>query len=88
MKNTKNTIAISLMKKLINKSLEDITVADIVNGCNVSRQTFYYYFNDIYSIVGWIYVQEVNKMLNNHLDINTWQESTYKLLNWIKKIMF
>jgi len=85
MKNIKNIFAASLMKMLDNKALENITVTDIVNDCKVSRQAFYYHFNDIYAIVGWIYIQQVNKSINNYLNINTWHKDSINLLNWMKQ---
>ena len=85
MRNMKNDFSVSLMKMLDKKSLEDITVTDIVNDCKVSRQTFYYHFNDIYTIVGWIYAQETQKALNDHLDINTWMTGCCNLLHWMEE---
>ena len=85
MRNMKNDFSVSLMKMLDKKPLEDITVTDIVNDCKVSRQTFYYHFNDIYTIVGWIYAQETQKALNDHLDINTWMTGCCNLLHWMEE---
>ena len=40
------------------ESFEKITVKDIVEDCGVNRQTFYYHFQDIYELLGWIYKTE------------------------------
>ena len=43
------------MKELMKrKSLEKITVSDIVQNCGLNRQTFYYHFQDKYDLVNWI----------------------------------
>lgn len=81
----KDAFAVSLMKMLDSKPLDNITITDIVNDCNVSRQAFYYHFNDIYAIVGWIYIREIDKALKNNLNVNTWQDDSCDLLNWISK---
>lgn len=65
---------------LENKALDKISVTDIVSDCGVSRQAFYYHFNDI---VEWIFIQETENALNNHQDINTWQIGYCNLLNWL-----
>ena len=41
---TKRALAASLKKLLLEKPLDKITVIDIVEDCEVNRQTFYYHF--------------------------------------------
>jgi len=85
MRNLKNDFATSFMKMLKSKPLENITVTDIVNDCKVSRQAFYYHFDDIYGIVGWIYAQEAEKALSNNYNLDTWQIGYCNLLNWLRE---
>lgn len=35
------------------KNVDKITVKDIVESCNISRQTFYYHFQDIAEVIEW-----------------------------------
>jgi len=35
------------------KSIDKITVKDLVEYCDISRQTFYYHFQDIYEVIEW-----------------------------------
>jgi AcrR family transcriptional regulator len=81
----KETFAAVLMETLKSKTLDKITVKDLVDSCGVSRQAFYYYFNDIYDIIEWIFLQEAEKVLMENSDINTWQFGYCLLLNWLKK---
>ena len=47
---TKKAIMASFVR-LVNKTpLDKITVKDIVEDCGVNRNTFYYYFQDIYAL--------------------------------------
>ena len=45
---TKLALANALKKLLQKKFLDDITVKELVEECEVNRQTFYYHFQDIY----------------------------------------
>lgn len=56
---TKKKLAESLKKFMAVKSLNKITVTDIIKDCDVNRKTFYYHFGDIYALVQWILEQEV-----------------------------
>lgn len=40
------------------KSIDKITVKDIVEYCGISRQSFYYHFQDIQEVIGW-YLQRM-----------------------------
>ena len=72
LKNAKEKFAESLRKLLGKKMLDHITIKDIVEDCGVSRQTFYYYFTDIYQIVEWVYTNLVSEALNNNRSFDTW----------------
>ena len=48
---TKKAILASFMKLCAKKSPEKITVRDIVDDCEINRNTFYYYYQDIYALV-------------------------------------
>ena len=40
-----------LLKLLEEKSIDKITVKDICERCEINRNTFYYYFSDIYEVL-------------------------------------
>ena len=48
---TKRAIVDSFLKIAAKKPFDKITVRDIVDECGVNRNTFYYYFQDIYAVV-------------------------------------
>ncbi len=50
-KSTKNEIMTALGQLLQSKRLDDITVTELVERCNISRQAFYYHFSDLYGVV-------------------------------------
>ena len=48
--NSKELIQASFRRLLFAKSLDKITVRDIVEDCGLTRNTFYYYYEDIYDL--------------------------------------
>ena len=47
---TKQAIQASFRTLLLAKSLDKITVRDIVEDCGLTRNTFYYHYEDIYDL--------------------------------------
>lgn len=84
LKTAKYAFADSLKKMLEEKTLEHITVTDIVQDCGTTRQAFYYHFSDIYSLLEWIYMNEAASLLKNHHDIDTWQQGYQLILDWMQ----
>ena len=67
---TKKALAHSFITCLEQKPLSKITVSEIVNHCGVNRKTFYYHFEDIYSLMRWTLEQEFINVIQK-LDIMT-----------------
>lgn len=44
---TKDLIVNSFLKLMCSEDFDKITVTELVNNCQISRQTFYYHFDDI-----------------------------------------
>lgn len=58
---TKQAITDAFHALLIKRSIEKITVKDIVTECGLNRQTFYYHFHDIYDLMEWSLTREIEK---------------------------
>lgn len=58
---TKLALANALKKLLQKKFLDDITVKELVEECEVNRQTFYYHFQDIYDLLRWFLEHETSE---------------------------
>lgn len=69
---TKNAFADSLKKLLSVKTLDKITVVELVEDCGVNRQTFYYHFQDIYDLLNWIFNQEAERTISEEINNKTW----------------
>ncbi len=69
---TKQTLAAALKKAMEGKKLSKITVSELCAACNVNRKTFYYHFQDIYSLLQWMLEQEAIDVVKNFdLVVNT-----------------
>lgn len=50
---TKDTIADAFILLAKQKSIDKISVKDLVDHCGISRQSFYYHFQDILDVIEW-----------------------------------
>lgn len=48
---TKKAIVESFLRLVGKKPIDKITVRDVVDECGINRNTFYYYFQDIYAVL-------------------------------------
>lgn len=58
---TKQALATALTELLNTTTLDNITVKDIVDRADVSRQTFYYHFGDVYQLLDWAFQNIMKK---------------------------
>ena len=73
---TKKAIMKCLMDMLKTQSVEKITVKDICETCEINRNTFYYYFSDIYDVLDSVFAEETKTLLE--LEDNLTFYETYK----------
>lgn len=69
---TKRALAESMKKLMAERPIKKISISDIVEGCNMNRQSFYYHFKDKYDLVNWIYHTEFILKVKD-LDISIWE---------------
>ena len=71
---TRKAIIDSFIRLLNEKPLDKITVKDIVENCGINRNTFYYYFDDIRTLVVDIMNMETEKVISKHIEDKSWEE--------------
>lgn len=81
---TKQALAETLKQMVQTKALDKITVKDLVEACNINRQTFYYHFQDIYDLLGWIYKSEALASIQNLRSYSTWQQGLLTVFNYVQ----
>ena len=85
MNDLKQKIVNQLMEDLEKNKLDKITVNQLTSELDISRQTFYYYFDDLYSVIEWILIDAASSILDDYSDIDNWTVGYYAILNWMKK---
>ena len=63
----KELIADAAKKLLIQKHIRKLTVKDIVEECHITRQAFYYHFEDIPDLLRWSLERQSQKILEECL---------------------
>lgn len=71
---TEKAIKDAFLKLLDEKPLNRITVKDIVEECGINRNSFYYHFPDIPSLVERIVTEGVDKIIAEHNTIDSVEE--------------
>ncbi len=71
----KRRIAEAFLECSKRKSVDKITVKDLVEECDISRQTFYYHFQDILSVLEWSFEQSMNEALQYCLKADSTEEA-------------
>ena len=61
--NVKRLISEAFIALARKKDIDKITVKDIVEACSISRQTFYYHFQDILQVIEWTIEQSLQQTL-------------------------
>ena len=70
---TKKALADAMKELMTDKPMEKITIADIVNHCNMNRQSFYYHFKDKYELVNWIFYTEFVSQMQDSMNEKGWE---------------
>ncbi|WP_070120909.1 TetR/AcrR family transcriptional regulator [Bacillus marinisedimentorum] len=82
---TKKALAESLKKQMQTIPLAKITVNNIVKECELNRRTFYYYFNDIYDLLEWIYKTELKEVVGEDKTYVSWQKGLLEIFKYLYK---
>lgn len=81
---TKTALADSLKKLMKNKTFSKITVSELIRDCNINRKTFYYHFEDNYSLLKWMLEQESCTIIDNFNRLNNLDDSFLSLIDYIE----
>lgn len=80
---TKKAIRETFLNLLLKKSFDKVTVKDIVEACEINRNTFYYYYRDIYDLMGDIFHTETKKVLEEQQRGGTCYEEFQRIAAFI-----
>ena len=72
---TKKKIREEFIKILNERPLNKITVKDIASACKINRNTFYYYYTDVYALLSELFQTELQTVTVEYNDTFSWEES-------------
>ena len=79
-KTTKEILAESFRELAESKSIDKITVQEIVDNCDYSTATFYRHFTDKYDLIAWDYAHKAEEIMAQLSENNTrWKQT---LMDW------
>ena len=64
----KSVIAETFAKMVNEKNVDKITVKALINECHISRQTFYYHFQDIMDVLEWSARQAIQSLVERSIE--------------------
>ena len=65
---TKREIARATRQLLKEKPINKITIKEITDRCELTRNAFYYHFDDIYDVINFIFENEVDNLFEEFMD--------------------
>lgn len=80
---TKNLIKKEFIKLLSEKPFSSITIAILADRCEINRNTFYYHYDDIYSLVREILSDEIAKVDLDFDETSSWESSMVTAVSFL-----
>ncbi len=82
---TKRAMAASLKSLMQQKPLEKVSIREIMEGCGMKRQNFYYHFEDVYALLKWMFHEEIVLPLRQHEGVLFWQDGLLQLFRYLQE---
>ena len=83
--NTKHTILHAYFTLLTKKNIDKVTVKDVVEECGITRQTFYYHFQDLLDVIDWGFRRKTQECVKLGLESATIEEALFIFLSTVDK---
>lgn len=78
---TKTIISNTFVDMVKKKGIDKITVKSLIEACNISRQSFYYHFQDIMEVIEWSLKRATQDMLARSLEAANPEEALCILIS-------
>lgn len=82
---TKKAIIEAFVELLNENAFDKITVIDIAQKCGVNRNTFYYYYPDVYALTDELFRNETQKIIDENKEYDTWQEGFLQAIQFARQ---
>lgn len=84
-KKTKTELASALKGLMRTKPFNKITVSELVEKANINRKTFYYHFDNIYSLLKWMFDEEAVLIFKDITLLDNYEEAILFALDYVTK---
>lgn len=84
-KKTKTELANALKGLMRSKPFNKITVSELVEKANINRKTFYYHFDNIYSLLKWMFDEEAVLIFKDMTLLDNYEEAILFALDYVTK---
>ena len=83
-KKTETMLCVAFMELLRKYPFPKITIQKIAEQCGVNRQTFYYYFDNVYDLMTRAFEYEL--INESHMyEEESWEKAMRRFLQWMKE---
>jgi len=82
---TKKAIKDTFIELLSDRPLSQITVKDIVEKCGISRNSFYYHFHDIPSLIEEIVIEEADRIITKYQTLDSLEMGFNAVIDFAEK---
>lgn len=75
----------ALKRRLATTPLNKVSVASLAADAGVTRQAFYYHFDDVYDAATWVFTSEVADHVLAHAEYDLWADGFLRLLTYMRR---
>lgn len=75
----------ALKRRLATTPLSKVSVASLAADAGVTRQAFYYHFDDVYDAATWVFATEVADHVLAHAEYDLWADGFLRLLTYMRR---
>lgn len=75
----------ALKRRLATTPLSKVSVASLAADAGVTRQAFYYHFDDVYDAATWVFTTEVADHVLAHAEYDLWADGFLRLLAYMRR---
>lgn len=79
---TKTLIKKTFLQQLEKKPLSQITVKSIVEECNINRNSFYYHYDDLPTLIEDVVTEEAQKIMDKYDSFDTIEDCLYAVIEF------
>ena len=85
---TQRTIVQTTMRLVEQKTVKKITIRDIVEACGITRNTFYYYFHDIYEVLEYALAEGFERIGEESQSLSDFLGSSFAFCVEYQKVLY